>query len=116
MLNIIYNKARYTFPLLIKSPVSNAKEEKVVKPPHIPTFINKIILGFNEFLWTASATMIPMIKEPMIFTISVFIGKSHLSFIGIKPIKYRQTAPINHPIPTTKQSIIIHSSFFFILY
>ena len=45
-LNNTYVNAIVTFPLLIKSPVSKAKVENVVKPPHTPTFKNKIKL-FN---------------------------------------------------------------------
>ncbi len=98
--------ARCIFPSFIKSVVSNAKEENVVKPPHIPTFRNNTVLGFRKSVFIANAVTIPIRKEPTIFIISVLIGNTHPSFNGIIPIKYLQTAPINPPVPTTIHSIM----------
>ena len=35
-------------PLFSSSPVSKAKEENVVNPPHIPTFRNRTVRGLIE--------------------------------------------------------------------
>ena len=66
--------ARCIFPSFIRSAVSNAKEEKVVKPPHIPTFRNNTVLESTESVFIANATTIPIRKEPAIFIINVFMG------------------------------------------
>lgn len=71
----------------------------MVNPPHIPTFKNNTILGFSEFVFIANATITPMIEEPMIFMVNVFIGNTHPSFMGIIPMRYLQTAPIKPPAP-----------------
>ena len=48
-----YENAIPKCPISIKSVVSSAKVEKVVNPPHIPTFKNKdkflIVFGFKSF-------------------------------------------------------------------
>lgn len=78
-LRIAYSAAICALPPFIKSPVSSAKEEKVVKPPHIPAFKNKTVLGLSQSVFIASAAMIPMRKDPAILIKNVFIGNAHPS-------------------------------------
>ena len=44
----------------------------MVKPPQIPTFRNNMNLGFIRFDFAANTAVIPIIKEPAMFIISVY--------------------------------------------
>ena len=81
-------------------------EEKVVKPPQIPTFISNTRFGFIAFL-SANAAIIPIMKHPITLIRNVFIGNPFSGFIGSSPIRYLNTAPIAPPAPTIRHLIII---------
>ena len=86
-LKITYSRAVAVFPPFIRSPVSRAKDENVVKPPHIPTFKNSTTRGFRALFFKASPAIRPMIKEPNMFMAKVFTGKARFSFTGISPMR-----------------------------
>lgn len=99
MLNT-YNKANPAHSFLIILLVSSAKVENVVNPPHNPDFKKSKVCGFIELFFVATALIIPITIQPIIFIIKVLYGNRDVSFNGINPIRYRQTAPINPPAPT----------------
>ena len=80
--------------------MSSIRVENVVKPPHIPTDINKKI----SFLWISwllkKAINIPITKQPNMFEIDVPIGKIVeilLKYFVIKNL-------IELPIPPPKKT------------
>lgn len=107
MLATTYITAVTAEPPFINSAVSRENVEKVVKPPHIPTFKKSSNFGsIFSFFETAKAIQ-PIANAPAIFIKKVLIGNDVGFLIGIKPIRYLKTAPINPPKPTTKQFNII---------
>lgn len=110
ILAITYIIAITTEPLFINSAVSRENVEKVVKPPHIPTFKKSNNLGSMFSFFDVAKAKHPIANAPIIFMIKVLIGNDSGFLIGIKLIKYLNTAPINPPKPTAKQFIIFSSS------
>ena len=92
-----------TEPPFISSAVSRENVEKVVKPPHIPTLKQSNNLGSIFSFFDTAKAIHPIANAPIIFIIKVLIGNDSGFLIGIKLIKYLNTAPINPPKPTNKQ-------------
>ena len=86
--------------------LSRAKVEKVVKPPQIPTFRNKIRRGFMLLDLRLKAVINPMMKHPRTFMAKVLAGKRYFSLRGINPMRYLKTEPTAPPSATARQSSI----------
>lgn len=94
-------------PPFISSAVSRENVEKVVNPPHIPTFKKSSNLGSMFSFFDAAKAMQPIANAPTILMIKVLIGNDSGFLIGIKLIKYLKIVPMNPPKPTIKQFNII---------
>lgn len=81
---------------------SFVKDEKVVKPPQIPTINNSLMSAVIHSLLIGTPAKNPMMKLPKILTASVPIGNAiKHSFVFHLEIMYRPILPINPPRPTS---------------
>ena len=69
ILKTAYKNAIPKCPVFIKSVVSKANVENVVKPPQKPAFKNNIIYGLIVTFLDAATTILPITIHPMIFII-----------------------------------------------
>ena len=86
------------------------KVEKVVKPPQIPVFKNKIARGLRFCVRMERATIQPIAKQPIMLTMNVLRGNAYGSFNGNRATPYRAIAPMAPPKPT-KSVFIIYATF-----
>ena len=81
-------------PASIRSNSSSENVEKVVKPPHIPTFRNTSRRVSTAPACALALTAIsPMQKAPIALIIIVVSGKPFSGRSGIRPIRYLAIAP-----------------------
>jgi len=79
--------------------VSNPNAENVVNPPNAPIIINSLRGKFDEFIKRVLINS-PIIKQPIIFTSNVPIGKLPIKILlNDVEHKYLNIEPINPPSP-----------------
>ena len=83
----MYAAAAAQLPPRIRSLISSANVENVVKPPHIPVFKSSTMRGLMSAFLAAAAAMSPMANAPATFITSVFTGKPFDGESGMSPIR-----------------------------